>query len=46
MAILSGWWDAICTAMKNVRPAFEMWEQDEKELPPARVPENQVSIHI
>jgi hypothetical protein len=19
--------------MKNVRPAFEMWEQDEKELP-------------
>ena len=28
------WWDAICTEMKNVRPAFEMWEQDEKELPP------------
>ena len=27
------WWDAICTEMKNVRPAFEMWEQDEKELP-------------
>ena len=20
------WWDAICTEMKNVRPAFEMWE--------------------
>jgi hypothetical protein len=28
------WWDAICTEMKNVRPAFDIWEQHEKELPP------------
>ena len=29
------WWDAICTEIKNVWPAFEMvWEQDEKELTP------------
>ena len=28
------WWDAICTEIKNVRPAFEIWEKNEKELPP------------
>jgi hypothetical protein len=29
------WWDAICQEMRNVRPAFEKWEQNEGELPPA-----------
>ena len=28
------WWDSICTEMKNVRPAFEVWEKDASELPP------------
>ena len=28
------WWDAICKEMKNVRPAFEVWEKDISELPP------------
>ena len=28
------WWDAICKEMRNVLPAFEKWEQSEKELPP------------
>jgi hypothetical protein len=27
------WWDAICKEMKNVRPAFEVWEKDISELP-------------
>ena len=22
------WWDAICKEMKNIRPAFEVWEKD------------------
>jgi hypothetical protein len=28
------WWDAICKEMKNVRPAFEVWEKLISELPP------------
>ncbi len=28
------WWDSICKEMKNVRPAFEVWEKDISELPP------------
>ena len=28
------WWDAISKEMKNVRPAFEVWEKDISELPP------------
>jgi hypothetical protein len=28
------WWDAICKEMKNVRPAFEVWEKPISELPP------------
>ncbi len=28
------WWDAICTGMKNVRPAFEKWELAISDLPP------------
>jgi hypothetical protein len=27
------WWEAICKEMKNVRPAFEVWDKDVKELP-------------
>jgi hypothetical protein len=27
------WWDAICKEMKNVRPAFEVWDKDVLELP-------------
>jgi hypothetical protein len=26
------WWDSICKEMKNVRPAFEIWEKDISEL--------------
>jgi hypothetical protein len=28
------WWDAICKEMKNVRPAFEVWEKEISDLPP------------
>ena len=28
------WWDGICKKMKNIRPAFEVWEKDISELPP------------
>jgi hypothetical protein len=28
------WWDAVCKEMKNVRPAFEVWEKPISELPP------------
>jgi hypothetical protein len=28
------WWDAICQEMKNVQPAFEVWDKDVSELPP------------
>jgi hypothetical protein len=28
------WWDAICKEMKNIRPAFEVWDKDVSELPP------------
>jgi hypothetical protein len=28
------WWDAICKEMKNVPPAFEVWEKPISELPP------------
>jgi hypothetical protein len=28
------WWDAICKEMKNVRPAFEVWDKGVSELPP------------
>ena len=27
------WWDAICKEMKNMRPAFEVFEGDEHQLP-------------
>jgi hypothetical protein len=28
------WWEAICKEMKNVRPAFEVWEKEISEIPP------------
>ena len=28
------WWDAICQEMKNVMVAFEVFDGDEKDLPP------------
>jgi hypothetical protein len=28
------WWEAICKEMKNVRPAFEIWEKEISEIPP------------
>jgi hypothetical protein len=28
------WWDATCKEMKNVKPAFKVWEKDVSELPP------------
>ena len=27
------WWDAICTEMRNVRPAFEVWDKTTTEMP-------------
>ena len=27
------WWDAICKEMKNVRPAFEVWDKFQSEIP-------------
>ena len=28
------WWDAICKEMRNVRPAFEVWDKSVADLPP------------
>ena len=30
----SQWWEAICNEMRNVRPAFEVWEKDVEHIPP------------
>ena len=30
----SQWWEAICNEMRNVRPAFEVWENDVEHIPP------------
>ena len=27
------WWDAICKEMRNVRPAFEVWDKDQSAIP-------------
>jgi hypothetical protein len=27
------WWDAICKEMKNVRPAFEVWDKSVTKIP-------------
>ena len=28
------WWEATCNEMRNVRPAFEVWEKDIEHIPP------------
>ena len=28
------WWEAICKEMKNVRPAFKVWETEISQIPP------------
>ena len=28
------WWEAICKEMKNVRPAFKVWEKNISQIPP------------
>ena len=37
------WWDAICKEMMNVRPAFEVWDKPESDLP---VGYQQVKCHL
>ena len=27
------WWDAICKEMRNVRPAFEVWDKPQEDIP-------------
>jgi hypothetical protein len=37
------WWDVIIKEMKNVRPAFEKWEGNEKDLP---VGYQKIGLHL
>ena len=37
------WWEAICNEMRNVRPAFEVWEKDVKHIPPGY---QQIKCHM
>ena len=37
------WWEAICNEMKNVRPAFEVWEKDISQIPPSY---QQIKCHM
>ena len=37
------WWEAICKEMKNVRPAFEVWDKGISELPPGY---QEISCHM
>ena len=37
------WWNAICTEMKNVRIAFELYDSNPKDLPKAY---QQIKCHI
>ena len=37
------WWEAICKEMKNVRPAFEVWEKDISQIPPSY---QQIKCHM
>ncbi|KAI2511667.1 Reverse transcriptase (RNA-dependent DNA polymerase) [Fragilaria crotonensis] len=37
------WWDAILKEMKNVRPAFEVWEKTKEDLPPGY---QQIKCHL
>ena len=37
------WWDAILKEMKNVRPAFEVWEKSQDDIPPGY---QQIKCHM
>ena len=37
------WWEAICKEMKNVRPAFEVWEKGILQIPPGY---QQIKCHM
>ena len=37
------WWDAILKEMKNVRPAFEVWEKSKEDIPPGY---QQIKCHL
>ena len=37
------WWEAICKEMKNVRPAFKVWEKHVSQLPPGY---QQIKCHM
>ena len=39
----SQWWEAICNEMRNVRPAFEVWEKDVEHIPPGY---QQIKCHM
>ncbi|KAI2493253.1 Reverse transcriptase (RNA-dependent DNA polymerase) [Fragilaria crotonensis] len=39
----TSWWDAILKEMKNVRPAFEVWEKSANEIPPGY---QQIKCHL
>ena len=37
------WWEAICNKMRNIRPAFEVWEKDVKHIQPGY---QQIKCHM
>ena len=37
------WWEAICNEMRNIRPAFEVWEKDVEHIPPGY---QQIKCHM
>jgi hypothetical protein len=37
------WWDSILKEMKNVRPAFEVWEKSKDDIPPGY---QQIKCHL
>ena len=39
----SQWWEAICNEMRNVRPAFEVWEKEVEHIPPGY---QQIKCHM
>ena len=39
----SQWWEAICNEMRNIRPAFEVWEKDIEHIPPGY---QQIKCHM
>ena len=37
------WWEAICNEMRNVSPAFKVWEKDVEQIPPGY---QQIKCHM